>query len=86
MAKIDKLYERFIKTPPLKDLTFDELQVLLEHFGFEKIEGSGSRVKFIHRQKELTIFLHKPHPSNILKIYIIKQIQEILKGFKDGNT
>ena len=86
MAKIDKLFKRFMTSPPLKDLSFDELETLLSSFGFKKIEGKGSRVKFIHTQKEVVIFIHKPHPSNLLKIYVIKQIQEILKGFKDGNS
>lgn len=86
MAKHDKLFEKFTKVPALKDLTFNELDTLLVHLGFEKIDGSGSRVKFIHRAKNLIVSLHKPHPSNILKEYIVKQIQEVLKGFKDGNT
>lgn len=86
MAKHDKLFDKFMKIPPLKDLTFNELETLLIHFDFEKIDGSGSRVKFIHKAKALIISLHKPHPSNILKEYIVKQVQEILKGFKDGNS
>lgn len=63
----------------------DELETLLVHLGFEKLEGDGSRVKFIHKEKEFVVFIHKPHPSNILKTYIIKQVQETLKGFKYGN-
>jgi predicted RNA binding protein YcfA (HicA-like mRNA interferase family) len=86
MAKHDKLFDKFMKIPPLKDLTFNELETILVHFGFEKIDGSGSRVKFIHKTKNLIISLHKPHPSNILKEYIVKQVQEVLKGFKDGNS
>ena len=30
------------------------------------------------------INLHKPHPSNILKVYLIKQIQEKLKEVCNG--
>jgi predicted RNA binding protein YcfA (HicA-like mRNA interferase family) len=86
MAKRDKLFDRFMKTPALKDLTFNELETLLANLGFEKIDGSGSRVKFVNKASGLIVSLHKPHPSNILKEYIIKQIQEVLKGFKDGNA
>ncbi len=86
MAKHNKLFEKFTKIPPLKDLSFNELETLLTHLEFEKTEGSGSRIKFIHKDKNLVISLHKPHPSNILKEYIVKQIQEVLKGFKDGNA
>ena len=86
MAKHNKLFERFIKIPPSKDLSFNELETLLTYLGFEKIDGSGSRVKFVHKDKNLVISLHKPHPSNILKEYIVRQIQEVLRGFKDGNA
>jgi hypothetical protein len=86
MAKHDKLFEKFIKTPPLKDLRFNELDTLLRHLSFEKIDGNDSRLKFIHKNKNLVISLHKPYPSNILEEYIVKQIQEVLKGFKDGNA
>lgn len=79
MSKKDKLLERFLKVPPNKDLTFDELQTLLLGFGYEKIEGSGSAVKFYNKEKDSLINLHKPHPSNILKIYLVKQIQAKLK-------
>ncbi|PNV82038.1 MAG: type II toxin-antitoxin system HicA family toxin [Sulfurimonas sp.] len=79
MRKLSKLLERFLKIPPYKDLTFDELQILLLGFGYEKIEGSGSAVKFYNKEKDSLINLHKPHPSNILKIYLVKQIQIKLK-------
>ena len=79
MRKLSKLLERFLKIPPYKDLTFDELQILLLGFGYEKIEGSGSAVKFYKKEKDSLINLHKPHPSNILKIYLVKQIQIKLK-------
>lgn len=79
MSKKDKLLSRFLKIPPNKDLTFDELQSLLFTLGYEKIEGSGSAVKFYNKEKDSLINLHKPHPSNILKIYLVKQIQSKLK-------
>jgi len=79
MSKKDKLIEKFLQTPPRKDLTFKELNSLLISLGFSKIEGTGSAVKFYHKEKDLLINLHKPHPSDILKVYIIKQIQIKLK-------
>ena len=56
-------------------MTFNELGSLLASCGFTKIEGSGSAVKFYHKEKDVLINLHKPHPSNVLKVYLIKQIQ-----------
>ena len=75
MSKKDKLLVKFLELPPKKNLTFNELDALLCSCGFEKIEGAGSAVKFYHRQKDVLINLHKPHPSNILKVYLVKQIR-----------
>jgi|TARA_R110002033_G_scaffold138808_3_gene177846 predicted RNA binding protein YcfA (HicA-like mRNA interferase family) len=79
MSKKDKLLLKFLKIPPRKDLTFKELSSLLNSLGFEKIEGAGSAIKFYSKEKDLLLNLHKPHPSDILKVYIIKQIQNKLK-------
>ena len=84
MSKKDKLLNRFLETPPKKNLTFNELETLLLSCGFSKIDGAGSAVKFYHKDKDLLINLHKPHPSNILKVYIIKQIQTKLKEVCNG--
>jgi hypothetical protein len=79
MSKQNKLIARFLEIPPKKDLTFKELNSLLTSLNFEKIEGAGSAVKFFNKEKNLLINLHKPHPSDILKVYLVKQIQNKLK-------
>ncbi|MDQ1299087.1 MAG: hypothetical protein QG558_1626 [Campylobacterota bacterium] len=79
MGKKDKLLERFMSVPPKKDITFNELAALLSKLGYEQIEGSGSAVKFYNKEKNYLINLHRPHPENVLKIYLIKQIQAKLK-------
>ena len=79
MSKKDKLLIKFLENPPRKDLTFKELTTLLLSLDFEKIEGAGSAVKFYNKEKDLLINLHKPHPSDILKVYLVKQIQNKLK-------
>jgi len=84
MSKKEKLLKKFLEIPPKKDLTFEELATLLLSCGYEKIEGKGSAVKFYHEEKDNLINLHKPHPSNILKTYLIKQIQVKLKEICDG--
>ncbi|PRM97145.1 type II toxin-antitoxin system HicA family toxin [Aliarcobacter cryaerophilus] len=81
MSKKDKLLLKFLENPPKKDLTFKELNTLLISLGFIKIEGAGSAVKFYNKDKDLLINLHKPHPSDILKVYLVKQIQNKLKEF-----
>jgi predicted RNA binding protein YcfA (HicA-like mRNA interferase family) len=47
---------------------------------FEKAtkgKTGGSRIKFVNDDTDV-ISLHKPHPSNIVKQYVIKQIIEKL--------
>ena len=84
MSKKDKLLTKFLEIPPRKNLTFNELDSLLTACGFRKIEGAGSAVKFYHQENDILINLHKPHPSNILKIYLIKQIQSKLMEVCNG--
>jgi hypothetical protein len=83
MSKKDKLLKKFLSKPIKKDLTFDELSTLLMACGFIKLEGSGSAVKFYNEEKDTLINLHKPHPNNVLKTYLIKQIQDKLKDIYD---
>jgi len=79
MSKKDKLLKKFLHLPVKRDLTFAELETLLLAYGYVKLEGAGSAVKFFNKEKDNLINLHKPHPSDILKVYLIKQIQTKLK-------
>ena len=63
------------------DFTFDEMQRLLEGYGYEKSnkgKTSGFRLIFKNGNKR-PIMLHKPHPGNIVKEYAMKQVFEDLK-------
>ena len=83
MSKIDKLIAKFKSNP--KDLTWEELIKILTHFGFNEItkkgKTGGSRVKFTNESKDI-INLHKPHPNNIIKPYLIMQIIKKLKAWQ----
>ena len=82
MTKKETLKERLLGQP--KDFTWDELKKLLLSFGYKESnvgKTSGSRVRFISDSYSL-IMLHKPHPSPIIKLYMLKQIIEQLK--KEG--
>jgi hypothetical protein len=81
MSTKEKLIERF-KTQP-KDFTFDEMVRLFQILGFtinNKGRTSGSRVVFINGNKVFD--LHKPHPSGIIKEYVMKNV---LKFLSDNN-
>ena len=81
MCKKDKLLVILLKTP--KDFTFDEMESLLSYLGYElKQGGTGSGVKFIKDGSNEVINFHKPHPSGILKRYVLDQVIEKLR--KDG--
>ncbi len=79
MSKKEKLINR-LKTKP-KDFTYNEAKTLLESVGFvesNKGKTSGSRVVFIESKSGLKFELHKPHPGNILKPYVIIGLIKIL--------
>jgi predicted RNA binding protein YcfA (HicA-like mRNA interferase family) len=78
MTRRDKLVVR-LKAKP-KDLTWDELVRLLEGLGYmEATSGKtgGSRRRFVHPTAPV-ITLHKPHPGNIVKMYVIKEVLRVL--------
>ena len=80
MSKKQKLIIRLLKVP--RNFTWDELHAALLKLGFEEINNSktgGSRRKFYHSKLELIVNLHKPHPSNIVKAYAIRQVIQKLK-------
>jgi len=81
MNKKNKLLERFCRMP--RDFTFDELESIFRDKGFvilNKGATSGSRIEFYNEEKGLSYFMHKPHPSNIIKGYVMKQVMTFLKA------
>jgi len=82
LGKKDKLMLRLLNHP--KDFTFDELTTLLRGFGYELSNAgntSGSAVRFINPVTKHMIRLHKPHPSPVLKEYLVKLvISELRQG------
>lgn len=82
MSTKDKLIERFLQQP--KDFTWNELSRLLVALGYKpdpKGKTSGSRVIF-KGDGIKPIMLHKPHPGNIIKEYVMKEVLNFLKQEK----
>ncbi|MGP0841563.1 type II toxin-antitoxin system HicA family toxin [Serratia sp. CY85266] len=75
MSKSQKLRERLNALP--KDFTWDELVILLGHYGFGMIAGTGSRRKFTNTDGRLVV-CHCPHPGNIVKGYVLKEVKTLL--------
>ena len=81
MSTKEKLLDRFLKQP--MDFTYNELSRLLSGFGYiEETKGktSGLRVMFFNKEKEHSILIHKPHPGNIIKAYVMKYVLQELKA------
>ena len=80
MGTKEKLITRFTALPT--DFTWEEMRRLLMSLGYEpgnKGKTSGSRVIFKSNDKK-PIMLHKPHPGNIIKSYVMKQVYDYLKN------
>ena len=78
MSKKEKLIARFLSMP--SDFHYEEMVRLLGYFDYVEVKTgktSGSSVKFINNTG-VPIYMHKPHPSGILKRYQLTQIREIL--------
>ena len=79
MSKQSKTLEKIFKRPTSSAVTWAETESLLKHLGYSKLEGNGSRVKFINVDRGNDIIsLHKPHPGNELKKYVVEYLQEKL--------
>lgn len=75
MNKKEKLLKRFRSLP--RDFTFEEMAMLFKGCGFElsnKGATSGSRVEFFNEHDGKSYIMHKPHPTNIVKGYVMRQV------------
>lgn len=78
MGRHDKLVIRLKGKP--KDFTWNELVGLLEGLGYSKTadgKTGDARRRFLHATAP-TIALHKPHPGNIVKMYVIRDVLRVL--------
>lgn len=83
MGTKDKLIERFLTLP--KNFTYDEVKRLFGLFGYyegNKGSTSGSRVEFVSSDGKDSYIMHKPHPSNIIKGYMMKQLFTYIRDNK----
>ena len=78
MSKLEKLLKKLDNHNAT--WVWNDLTSLLKLLGYDKIEGSGSRVKFDNGNPLDMINLHKPHPGNEVKAYVIRQVREKLQG------
>jgi hypothetical protein len=78
VTRRDKLVIRLKGRP--RDFTWDELVRLLSSLGYKEMRSGktgGSRRGFVHLEAP-AISLHKPHPGNIVKMYVIDEVTTLL--------
>ena len=82
MSRLEKEIDR-LKSKP-KDYTYDEAKRLLNKLGFFFFflgKTSGSRVEFRDSYGR-KVTLHKLHPSNVIKPYMVKGMLNELKEWR----
>jgi hypothetical protein len=79
VSKSEKLLDRFLSIPA--DFTWDEFVSLMGHFGFRELANKGGSYRCFVSAQNLKIFLHKPHPSNVMRRYALRQVRAKLKEF-----
>lgn len=80
MGTKEKLIARFCTLP--NDFTWEEMSRLLVALGYtpcNKGKTSGSRVIFKGAGLK-PVMLHRPHPGNVIKGYVMKQVYDYLKN------
>lgn len=80
MSQFDKAWEKFVRIPIPKDITFEELTFIVNHFGFE-IQNDGKHVKVRHRQANIRIPI-PIHGKTVGPAYI-KQVKEAISSIKE---
>lgn len=83
MNRHDKLLKRFYNLP--RDFTFEETVSLFAQFGFHlesKGSTSGSRMEFVNDSNDDSFIMHRPHPANVIKGYMMRNILNYLKAKK----
>ena len=78
MTRKTKLLTRLKARP--KDFTWSEATTLMRQCDFALKSGSGSTRVFVHSVTKQKVFLHEPHPSQILKPYMVDRLIEGLQN------
>lgn len=80
MSKIDKSIDELREIP--NDFRWSELVKIMTHYGFKQLQGSGSRVKFYHSEKDSLVHLHAPHGADFVNQCSLKDL--VTKLTNDG--
>jgi len=76
-SKARKTLQKVFRHPTASDVRYADIEHLLRALDGEKREGRGSRVRFYIKGHVLT--MHKPHPSSVVKKYVVEEVRAFLK-------
>lgn len=79
MSKKSKLLKKLMDVNQSKNMTFDELRVLLSYLGFELVRVEGSHHQYLKEGIPNLVNIQKT--GNLSKGYQRKQIREIIKTY-----
>jgi predicted RNA binding protein YcfA (HicA-like mRNA interferase family) len=79
MSQIEKLLQKFARSP--QNVRYADIEVILSHFGFEKIPAKGSHIKWKHSllRNDIIIPVHKNECKNFYKEQIYKNIRNLIQ-------
>jgi hypothetical protein len=73
-----KTWEAIFKTPVSSTLEWRRIEALLIAVGAKKVEGSGSRVRFV--LNDVVATFHRPHPRKEAKPYQVRDARAFLEN------
>ncbi len=82
--KQKKILQALFDPKAAKNILWKDIETLFKALGVEKIEGEGSRVKFVYN--DCILALHKPHKPLNLKLYQIHDIKIFLEKIGKNYT
>jgi len=81
VSRKEKLLNRLLSRST--DFTWDEAVTLMGHYNFTLLKGGGSSRKFVHKETKVKVFIHEPHPGNIVKAYAQ---EDLLQGLRNAGV
>ncbi|WP_063895399.1 type II toxin-antitoxin system HicA family toxin [Burkholderia ubonensis] len=79
MSTLEKLRKRIVRIPA--DFAWDEMVTLLKGLGFKEKTKKGGSYRTFFDDAGRKIFVHKPHPGSIVKVYSVRDVVEKLREF-----
>lgn len=81
MSQFDKAWEKFNRVPIPKDITFEDIKYIAEHFGFEIVHDGKHGIKV--RYRPLNIKIPIPIHGKTIGVAYIAEIKKAINRISD---